>query len=211
MYIANIHSTALCLLGGHSLSVGRINQSACIVLQSVRRIMAISFLVLSQFKLVTPHSVIRCLSVSVWVQCSHLSVGESLMVCSLARVGIISCITLNHVTFAVSGIGASCILVHTVVQSALGHIRITRSLGVSVSIINKRHMVVYNLHLYARVDSIAALSGIYAESCAYIRRYSNCNGILCACGGFASRFSSPQFLSHNAVIDIPSALLIWNR
>ena len=114
----------------------------------------------------------------------------------------------EQVALAVSVIGASCILVHTVHQSLLGHIRITRSLAGSVSIVNKRHMVVYNLHLYARMDSVASLSGMYAESWAYIRRYSNCKGILCACGGFASLFAIPQVLSHNAVIDIPSVLLI---
>jgi len=82
-YIASIHNTAVCRLGGHNLIVGRTNHSVGILLQSVRRIVAMSFLVLSQSIIIESHSVSLCLIVSGFAHCSHWSVWDSRNVYSL--------------------------------------------------------------------------------------------------------------------------------
>ena len=128
-YIASIRNTALCRFGRHNLIVGLNNHSVGILLQSVRRTVAISFLILSQTIIVKSHSVSLCLIVSAFAHCSHWSVWDSRMVYSLFRVGMMSFITLYQVTFTAVDTGASCTFFHTVCQSVFGHIRVMRIAG----------------------------------------------------------------------------------
>ena len=148
-YIASIHNTALCRFGGHNLIVGRNNHSVGILLQSVRRIVAMNFRALSQSIIVKSHSVSLCLIASGFAQCSHWSVWDSRMVYSLVRVGMMSFITLYQVTFTAVDTGASCTFSHTICQSVFGHIRVMRITGWSFPTFKSMHMVVYSPHLYA--------------------------------------------------------------
>jgi len=159
------------------VSLGRNNHSDGSRFQSMRNIRAVSFRVPSHISGPAPHSVRMCCKQSSLLQWSQRSVGVSLILRSLVRVGMMSWITLYPVTLTVSDNGASYTFFRMVAQSVFGHNRVIRITGDSADAPIRVYKVLYDRRLCALWDSDCSWNERYAESCANMRKYSNCAGI----------------------------------
>jgi hypothetical protein len=96
-------------------------------------------------------------------------------------------------------------------QSVVSHNRVMRITGGSADAHIKVHKVSYSWRLYAVWDSECSWNERYAESCANMRKYSNCAGIRYIYEGFVSRFTRSHFRSHSDVTELSSRLWVWSQ
>ena len=136
MYVTRctiIHKIVACFRGGQEWKLGRIVQSAGMWRGSMRSTAAI--LARVQFRIMgpSPHSVILCANESSFRQWVQRSVSAKRMAAHRSFVGMISWITLYHVDFKQSEIGAWCRLHHTRPHGMDGCFWMTRRSGVLLS------------------------------------------------------------------------------
>jgi hypothetical protein len=162
----------------------------------------------------SPQSVIRCVRVSVLLHKLRRSVRDIRMLCSLSRVGIMSWITRNHVSFTESGTGVAHRFFQTLFQLMSGQIFSMRMSPAFASDCRNVTRMSYILLLYVFSDFVKPCGVTYAESISRCRRYSNLAGILSLLRGFLLRLIRFHSLSQRDVgvaFFIPSACSRYRR
>ena len=159
----------------------------------------------------SPHSVILCGSVSVFLQWAQLSVSARWIAASRSLVGTISCMTAYHVDCRWSDIGAWCKLLHTRAQEVVGCFSVMGISGVPRSAMVIAYSTPYIRFLNVIRDSDFPGECMYGISMAQCLIYAIFFEILFPSGGFARVPDSVHFRIHAAVTDPSRTLSIHER
>jgi len=140
----------------------------------VRRILAMILFVRPHVVVPSPHSVRRCSRVSLLPTSLQVSVGDILIRCSPTFVGMMSCITLNHVAVSNPDTGAVCRFFQIVTQSTCDYNFVILIPWCLLTVLISAFKVVFRRSI---IFSVLSRLQIYATSATYSSKYPSTAGI----------------------------------